>query len=237
MTYIYQNQIKPQSKTALILCTYIRLTNMPKFLNRLNNQTNKDFDFYISNNAENKDTKIIGYLAKYGNGLGINVSIKNYHNQYKMFSRFYLAKELAEQGYEKVIFVDDDQMLSSSFIQDCHDQYDDKYIKSFYAHKFEDDYWKKVRLVGNEDGNYAGGGGLLCPASLFLDERFFDVPEEYYIIDDLWLSYFILCYTDYKIRLLDTEIQFVYDDKATFPSIIELKREFCDQYILKRNRD
>lgn len=236
MTYIFKEETKPKSKTALIMCTYIRLTNMPKILNRLKDQTNKDFDFYISNNSNNKDNKLIAYFAKYGKELGFNSYIKNYGNEYKMFSRFYLARELAEQGYERIIFVDDDQVLPKSFIQDCYDQYDPAYVKSFYAHKFDDDYWDKVRLVDGQDGNYAGGGGLLCPSELFLHDNFFDVPEGYYIIDDLWLSHYILAFTKYKIRLLKTDIQFIYDDKATFVGLEDMKRNFCYEYITRKEK-
>jgi hypothetical protein len=232
MTYIYQQETKPKSKTALIMCTYIRITNMPKTLNKLKDQTNKDFDFYISNNANEKDKKLIQYFAKYGSDLGFNSCIKNYYNEYKMFSRFYLAKELAEQGYERIIFFDDDQVLPKDFIQNCYDQYDERYVKSFYAHKFDDDYWDKVRLVDGEDGNYAGTGGLICSSKIFLDDKFFDCPKEYHIIDDLWLSHYILKFTDYKIRLLKTDIQFIYDDKATFVGLEDLKRDFSSNYII-----
>ena len=232
MTYLYENQIKPKSKTALIMCTYIRLNNMPKIIQRLQNQTNKQFDFYISNNCENKDNKLIGYFNKYGEDFGTNIFIKNYENKYKQFSRFYLARDLALEGYEKIIFVDDDEALPSTFIQDCYDQYDEKYIKSFYAHKIEDDYWKKIRLTRGEIGNYAGTGGLICSAEVFLDDKLFECPEEYHIIDDLWFSHYILKYTDYKITLLDTNIQFIRDDKGTFVNLKDLKRVFSTNYIL-----
>lgn len=234
MNYIYINEVKEKSKTALIMCTYIRLSTMPRLLKKIQEQTNKDFDFYVSNNAENKDNKLIGSFKKYGSDLGVNVFIKNYNNVYKQFSRFYLAKELAQQGYDKIIFVDDDEILPKSFIQDCYYQYEDGYVKSFYAHKFDSDYWKKIRLKENELGNYAGTGGLICSSKLFLDENFFTCPEEYYIIDDLWLSYYILNFTEYKITLLKTEINFIYDDKGTFKTLRELKKEFSDTYILKK---
>jgi len=232
MTYIYKDQIKPKSNTALIMCTYIRLTNMPKLLQKIQLQHNKDFDFYIANNALNQDFKLTGYFRKYGEDLGVNVFIKNYENKYKQFARFYLARELAQQGYEKIIFVDDDEVLPNSFTHDCHTQYDEKYVKSFYAHKFEKDYWKKVRLKPREIGNYAGTGGLICSSKIFLEDKLFDCPEEYHIIDDLWFSYYILKFTDYKITLLDTQIQFIHDDKATFVNLVDLKRKFSTDYII-----
>ena len=232
MTYIYEDQVKPKSKTALILCTYIRLTNMPKLLQKLHLQTNKTFDLYISNNSQNNDNKLIGYFKKYGVDLNINVFIKNYENKYKQFSRFYMARDLAKEGYEKIIFIDDDEVLPSSFMQDCYDQYNENEIKSFYAHSFKEDYWAKVRLKPGEFGNYAGTGGLMCSAKIFLDERIFECPEEYHIIDDLWFSYFILKFTNYKITLLDTDIQFIKDDKATFVNLIDIKRKFSTAYII-----
>jgi hypothetical protein len=205
---------------------------MPKIIQRLQNQTNKLFDFYISNNSENKDNKLIGYFNKYGKDFGTNIFIKNYENKYKQFSRFYLARDLAKEGYEKIIFVDDDEALPSIFIQDCYDQYDKNYIKSFYAHKIKDDYWKKIRLTRGEIGNYAGTGGLICSAEVFLDDKLFECPEEYYIIDDLWFSYHILKHTQYQITLLDTNIQFIKDDKGTFVNLKDLKISFSIDYIL-----
>jgi len=232
MTYLYENQIKPKSKTALIMCTYIRLENMPKIIQRLQNQTNKFFDFYISNNCDNKDSKLINYFNKYGENFGTNIFIRNYENKYKQFSRFYLARDLAKEGYDKIIFVDDDEALPPTFIQDCYDQYDEHYIKSFYAHNIEDDYWRKIRLTRGEIGNYAGTGGLVCSANVFLDDKLFECPDEYHIIDDLWFSYYILKYTQYKITLLDTNIQFIKDDKGTFVNLKDLKRKFSTDYIL-----
>jgi hypothetical protein len=232
MNYIFEQNIKDKTTTALILCTYRRITNMPKFLQKIRIQTNKNFDLYISNNCENQDDKLIKYFNKYNHDLGINIFIKNYYNKYKQFSRFYLGKELAEQGYEKIIFIDDDQVLPQSFIQDCYDQYDSSTVKSFYAHRFDEDYWDKVRLIEGEEGNYAGTGGLICSAKIFLDDKFFDCPKEYHIIDDLWLSHYILKYTEYKIKILKTDIQFIYDDKATFVGLEDLKRDFSTNYII-----
>jgi len=72
----------------------------------------------------------------------------------------------------------------------------------------------------------------MCSAKIFLDERIFECPEEYHIIDDLWFSYFILKFTNYKITLLDTDIQFIKDDKATFVNLVDIKRKFSTAYII-----
>ena len=233
MKYLYENQIKEKSKTAVIMCTYLRHKNLPKTYNDLNIQTNLDFDFYICNNSD-KVSHILNTTRKNKESLKYNVFIKDYSNRYSIFGRFIIAKELAENGYTKIIFIDDDQRIPNSFIQDCYDQYEENTVKSFYAHNIVDNYWKKVPLKINESGNYAGGGGLLCSAKLFLHEDFFTCPKEYYILDDLWISHFAKDIIGYDIRLLKTDIRFIHDDYATAKTLVEEKQKFTDKYILKR---
>ena len=232
MTYIYSQEVKQKSKTAIIMCTYLRYKNLPKTYNSLNSQTNLDFDFYISDNSDN-DPHILNTTNKLSEHMNYNIFIKQYKNKYSIFSRFMLAKDLAEEGYEKIIFIDDDQKIPFTFVQDCYDQYEDKVIKSFYAHDIIDDYWKKKPLKVDDSGNYAGGGGLMCNSELFLHKDFFTCPKEYYVLDDLWISYFAKQIAGYDIKLLDTDIRFIHDDYATAKTLFEEKQKFTDKYILK----
>ena len=211
------------------MCTYIRFENLKKTLGCIERQTNKDFDFYIADNSCRHE-KLLAYLKKFNNGMSI--SVHNYNNEFKQFSRFLLARDLAEQGYEKIIFIDDDEIIPDTFIQECHDQYEEDSIKSFWSHMIEDRYNRKIKLEKNEIGNYAGTGGLVCSSNLFLNEDFFDCPEEYWIIDDLWLSYYVLSFTDYKIKELKTNINFIKDMKATFRTLGNLKQEFSNEFII-----
>lgn len=211
------------------MCTYIRFENLKMTLECLQKQTNQDFDFYIVDNS-NRHDKLLGYLKKFGNGM--NISVHNYNNDFKQFARFLLARDLAEEGYEKIIFIDDDEVLPNTFIQECHDQYDPNSVKTFWGHMVENIYKKKIKLEKNEQGNYAGTGGLICHSSLFLNDDFFDCPEEYWIIDDLWLSFYILKFTDLKIQNLKTNINFIIDRKATCLTLGSLKQEFSEEFII-----
>jgi hypothetical protein len=235
MTYIYSQEVKPKSKTAIIMCTYLRYKNLPKTYNSLNNQTNLDFDFYISDNSDN-DPHILNTTKKLAGEAKYNVFIKQDKNKYSIFSRFMLAKDLAEEEYTKIIFVDDDQRIPTEFVQDCYDQYEDKVIKSFYAHDIIDNYWSKQPLKLGASGNYAGGGGLMCNADLFLHKDFFTCPEEYYILDDLWISYFGKRIAGYDIKLLKTDLRFIHDDYATAKNLVNEKQKFTDEYILGEGR-
>lgn len=230
--YSYINQIKDNSKTALIMCTYLRYKNLPQTYKDLNNQTNLDFDFYICDNT-NRDKHILNTTRKNEPYFKYNVFVKEYFNKYSIFARFMLARDLAKEGYTKIIFIDDDERIPTTFIQDCYDQYEDKVIKSFYAHNIVDDYWSKAILKKKEYGNYAGGGGLLCNAEIFLHKDFFKCPKKYYILDDLWFSYFAKEIAGYDIMLLDTDIRFIRDEYATAKNLVDEKQKFTDKYILK----
>lgn len=226
-----ENFIKEKQTTALILCIFKRLENLSSTLININNQTNKSFDFYISNNSDGTlDKKIYSIVSK--NIIHNNFKIYNHHNEYKQFSRFLIAKDLANQGYEKVIFIDDDEIIPKEFIQDCLDQYEHNVLKSFYAHKIFKNYWHKEKLLDNEYGQYAGTGGLICDSKLFLNDGFFECPKEYYIIDDLWLSYYACKILDYKIKLLKTNIQFIKDTKATAIFLRKEKQDFTEKYLI-----
>ena len=233
MEYLYTNIIKNKSKTAIIMCTYKRFKNLMGTYTDLSKQTNKDFDFYICENSGN-DPHILNTTKKSLNFIDYNLFIKEYNNKYNIFGRFYLARELAQQGYEIIIIIDDDEKIPPEFVQNCYDQYEENVVKSFYAHIIIGDYWKKEMLSGNEEGNYVGGGGLLCSSKLFLEDKLFECPEEYWILDDLWLSYYLANFTNYKMKKLHTHISFILDDKATARSLKKEKRVFSNKYILNK---
>jgi glycosyltransferase involved in cell wall biosynthesis len=215
------------------MCTYIRFENLNTTLACINNQTDKDFDFYIIDNS-GQNEKLLKYLDKFKGNL--NISVHNYANEFKQFARFLLAKDLAEDGYEKIIFIDDDEIIPNTFIEECYSQYDESCVKSFWAHRVNSRYKRKIKVEKEELGNYAGTGGLICSAKLFLNEDFFDCPEEYWIIDDLWLSYYVLKFTDYKIKELKTDIKFIKDRKATFLTLGDLKQKFSEEFILPESQ-
>jgi len=228
---LYEFKIKEKSKMALIMCTYIRLENLPRTYDTLSEQTNNNFDFYICDNSNN-DPHLLNTSKKKSKFFKNNVFIKEYNNKYSIFSRFFLAKELAKEGYEIIVFIDDDQIIDKNFIENCYKQYEPDTIKSFYAHYISGDYWKKDFCGPNDEVNYVGGGGLMCNSNLFLDEKFFSCPEEYWILDDLWVSYYIPNFTNYKMKKLNVYIKFIVDNKATAKNLKEIKRKFSNEYIL-----
>lgn len=197
------------------------------------NQTNSNFDFFICDNSNN-DPHLLNTTKKSLKNFNHNVFIKEYKNEYSIFGRFFLAREAAKLGYKMIVFIDDDQIIPESFVDDCYSQYEEDSIKSFYAHIIEGDYWRKQEVNTKEDANYVGGGGLLCNANIFMDDGLFSCPEEYYVLDDLWISYYIANFTSYKMKKLKTPIKFIIDEKATAKGLKSMKREFSNKYIMKK---
>jgi hypothetical protein len=156
-----------------------------------------------------------------------------------MYSRFYLIREhIASSDYDMVLLVDDDEVFPPSLIEECYRQFDERIVKSFWGFQTYQDYWIRDRLRGDRKGDYAGTGGLLSPIALWRIPEVYQAPEEYWIIDDLWLSYCILRYTDYSIMGLNVQITFYKDEgkKATYLSIKPLKSEFHKEYIIPYRR-
>lgn len=231
----YERTAKEKSKTALIFSTFVRLSYFKHTAKCLLEQTNNNFDFYISNNCSNEE-QLVNLINKYLLESDMNIYVKNYYNEFQPFSRFIMAQDLANEGYEKIIFIDDDEIFYPNFIQDCYDQFEEDAVKTFWAHKIEDIYRRKIKLEGDEVGNYAGPGGLVCSSKVFLGQELFDCPEQYWIVDDLWLSFYLLKFTDYKIKTLKTQIDFIKDRKATFLKLGNLKQEFSDEFIIPNSK-
>ena len=214
------------NKLAVILTVYDRLEYLDRQIAELAAQQNINFDLYVCNNSD-RDISFPG------------ARIYNYRNQYKMYGRFYLIRDhIVPAGYEMVLLLDDDEVFPPSLIEECYRQFDPTSVKSFWGFQTYKDYWMRARLRGNRKGDYAGTGGLLSPIELWYVPEIYEAPEEYWIIDDLWLSHCILKYTNYSIMGLNVGMSFYPDEgkKATYLSIRPLKSAFHREYIIPYRR-
>ena len=214
------------SRLAVVLTLYNRLEYLDRQISELGAQRNQDFDLYICNNS-GQDISFPG------------ARVYNYFNKYKMYGRFYLIRDhIVNADYDMVLLVDDDEAFPPDLIDECYRQFDEDIVKSFWGFQTYQDYWVRDRLRGDWKGDYAGTGGLLSPIALWRVPEVYEAPEEYWIVDDLWLSYCILRYTDYLIMGLNVAITFYKDEgkKATYLSIKPLKSAFHKEYIMPYRR-
>jgi glycosyltransferase involved in cell wall biosynthesis len=212
-------------RLAVVLTIYDRLEVLPEQLKQLANQSDKDFDLWICNNS----TKNIEHLKKI-----IDFESVTYANKYIFFGRIFMIRDhILPKGYDAIFTIDDDETLPANLIDQCKRQFHPNAIRSFWAFKTYDDYWKRKRLKGSQTGDYAGMGGCLTPAKFWRLEAIYEAPEECWMVDDLWISHCVLKHTNYAIKSLNVSMSFIPSEgkKATYRKIKPFKSEIHEKYI------
>ena len=216
-------------KTALILTVFDRPDVFESTLKCLSRQTTRDYDLHICNNSDLPAEFWLAKLDKWATRLRVKYDVHDIKNKYSIWGRHVLIKSIADQ-YENFVIVDDDEMFDPKFMQTAIESVEPNAIKSFWAWQCKEDYWDRVRLRKQAKGNYAGAGGLVAKSEFWSLPEMQSPPEEYWIIDDLWLSYAALT-NGYVIKCLDVPITFVRQNNATFHNIKPLKSQFYQEYI------
>ena len=213
-------------RLAVLLTVYERLDYLPDQLNQLKNQTNKNFDLFICNNSNNS-VKELQEIIPFTEVM--------YKNKYSIFGRIFMIRDyLLPEDYDAIFTIDDDETLPRNLIEQCFKQFDPKAIRSFWAFETYKDYWDRRRLKGSQTGDYAGTGGMLASTDFWRLDAIYEAPEEYWIIDDLWISHCALKHTDYVIKPLNVSMGFIPNEgtKATYRKIRPLKTQFHRKHII-----
>lgn len=198
-------------KVIVVLLTWQRISNLKLTLDRLFKQSYKDFDIHITN-ANLSPNAIAGIekYAKYYGNKGLRITVTHDGNDLYAFRRFTVGKQLAEAGYDVVMFIDDDVTFPTSYISRCLAQYEPKSYKSGFAwvlhHKGSSYYKHRTRKWDNDQQvNYCGTGFSMIDASIFLDPGLIKkAPSSAYKIEDLWLSYYAQHVKKWKLAYMET---------------------------------
>lgn len=184
-------------KIAIILLTWQRIPNLKNTLKMLSLQSYKDFDVFISNaNLNSKKISVIDkYLWHYTNPKKLNITLLHDGNDMYTFRRLTVARDLAKQGYEIILYIDDDVTIDKDHVKKCVDSFQPKTYMSEYAwcfYKSGRTYYKgrQRRKDNDKTINYCGTAVAMIDASIFLEEGLFDYPEGALKIEDLWLSFY-----------------------------------------------
>lgn len=213
---IQWSDMKP--KVAIILLTWQRIINLKDTLKQLNDQTYKDFDLYISN--ANPDRSKISTIKKYIEHYPrLKIVLLEDNNDLYTFRRITLGRSLAEQGYEIVIYIDDDVSILNNHVERCIQQYEPKTYKSSYTWSFYNagrSYYRnrQRRTDNNKTINYCGSGVAMVDASIFLEPGLFDYPEGALKIEDLWLSYYAQHVLGWDLKYMKTDATVTGRDQA-----------------------
>jgi hypothetical protein len=124
------------------------------------------------------------------------------------FRRFDVGRRLANQGYDIVMFIDDDVIIPTDYVKRFIDAYEPKTYASNFTWQFQDngsDYYKKRTKVqdSKQKIHYAGTGVSMIDSSIFLDEGIHKAPKDFYSVEDLWLSYYAQHVLKWKLKYVD----------------------------------
>jgi hypothetical protein len=200
--------VETKPKVAIILLTWQRVLNLKNTLHRLSVQPYQDFDVFISNANldENKIATINSYVGHYSDKL--NIKLSHDGNDLYTFRRLTVARDLAKQGYDIILYIDDDVVIDCNHVKKCVDSFEPRTYKSEYTWSFYKSgrtyYRGRQRRKDNDKTiNYCGTGVAMIDASIFLEDGLFDYPEGALKIEDLWLSYYAQHVLGWELKYVD----------------------------------
>ena len=197
-------------KVAVVLLTWQRLSRLQFSLKSLSRQSHKDFDVIISNaNMTSHAMRVIEKYAKIYRMQGLSIAVRHDGNKEYAFRRFYVGKDLYDQGYDVVMFLDDDVSVPNTYIENCLKQYEPKTYQSGFTwllYNRGKNYYKfRKRVYSNKNTiHYAGTGFSMIDASIFGDRDLIEkAPPAAIKIEDLWLSYYVSLKRGWSIRYME----------------------------------
>src|ERR1017187_2965044 len=171
-------------RMPVIFCTWRRLERLQRTLEQLAAQ---DFPVQalIWNNSP--DRARVDAAIRYS---GIPVTVHHSQRNIGGFGRFYLAREAAEQGHDRVVFIDDDQDFGPGTMTNLIRAHRPNSLSGWWAFGFRSAaYSSKFRTAPGETASLTGTGGMVADTAVFRDPRLLRCPRRYWFAEDIWLSY------------------------------------------------
>jgi hypothetical protein len=197
----------------VLMCLWNRPSRMTDILEQLDAQDHADgVRLYLWNNNRKDHQHYLSALRAFTpTGALKGAAIVRSPFNLGSIARFYWARKLAPQLHGgPVIVYDDDQDITPTFVSTAVAAYRPDGVEAFWAFYVDGPDYSDRQFAGVGDRvDHAGPGGMICPSRLFLDDRFFTrLPDEYWLIDDLWFSHFARK-SGLTIRKLPVDIEFV----------------------------
>ena len=175
------------------MLTWKRLDSLPKSLEMLSSQTNKSFDLYVSNSNLDEASTVEKMVEPFKEKLNINLTHDS--NEMYSFRRLHIGRKLALKGFDAVLFLDDDVVIPTNYVEQCMSYFEPKSYKSAYAWQFLENgrnyYRGRVRITSPESKvHYCGTAVSIVDAKIFLNNDLLFASKDAYQIEDLWMSYY-----------------------------------------------
>lgn len=216
---------------SIVMCLFNRPGRIREVLATLARQRGtRGIDLYLWNNCP-ADHEIYEEAIREHGPVGALRSVQLVKSPVNLGSmtRFFLARKLAVQGMAgPVIVLDDDEVITPRFVRKALKRYDPKAITAWWAFRVAGEYWNRVPAKRRERADHIGPGGSVMDSRIFLDDAFFtDIPDKYWMLDDLWITYYAR-QRGIELRKLDVSIEFVLEETNHYHSVVDLKGEFFD---------
>jgi glycosyltransferase involved in cell wall biosynthesis len=199
-------------KVAVVLLTWKRVSSFQGTLKSFAKQSYKNFTLIVSNaNLAQQPMDNIDKYADIYRRMGLDIQVRHDGNEVYSFRRLLIGRELYDQGYDVILFVDDDVYFPDTYIEKSLKQYQPKTYKSGFAWLFTDggkDYYKcrKRVLSTNEEAHYAGSAFAMIDPSIFKDKELIEnAPEKSLKMEDLWLSFYVSQKEGWRVMYMEAE--------------------------------
>jgi len=217
----------------IVMCVWKRIEGFDIVVNQFNNQTFKNFKLFVWNNNPEYRKEFEKILST------ANFEWEIYHSEENIggFGRFYMGSRIRRTpGLSNyMVFVDDDQRWGPNLLQTFWEEREPKSIKAQFGWRFDgDDYYRnRVLVKPGESLHYAGTGGMILDSSVLEDAELYNqCIEDYWWVEDLWLSYWASTKHGYKLIKSRAEVKNG-DDEHSLYRIVKDKKTPMLRWLLE----
>lgn len=217
---------------AVLMCLWNRPERLVDVLRLLDAQTGVGgVRLYLWNNARHDHERYVSTLDGFRPG-GALRSARLVRSPFNLGSiaRFYWARKLVlTAGPQPIVVLDDDEDIQDDFLASALRQYDPQAVTAWWAWTLgTQGYYDRTPAQVGDRVDHVGPGGSIMSSEIFADPRFFTkMPQEFWLLDDVWLSYFAKA-RGYRLAKLDVPIEFVLAETNQHHGQADLKRAFFD---------
>ncbi len=215
-------------EVAIIICLWNRRERIDAILTQLDAQQGTRIRLLFWNNRPADAAYYRERIAAYRpHGALAEVSMFTSRVNVGGLGRFFVARKLYVDGYRGAfLMLDDDQDVSDHLVTDLLAASGPHTIAGFWAWTMDGDYWARRPAAPGDRVSYVGTGGCACDIDIVSDLSFFtELPRYFAFLEDVWMCGYARK-RGWRLRKVDTPIEFVLDETNQHHSLAELKAEF-----------
>ena len=209
---------------AVVMCTYRRPEKLHKTLTQLAAQRYKGFDLHIVNN----NPEIADIVDAEAHNSVLHVDVQHNDENHGSYARIEKMVELRDR-YDWFMTLDDDMVFGPGLLQGWVDQITPDVVYSFGGWRFIGNYWQRERVPVGEVAPYLWGGNMFLPSDAMRDDGVLDLHQDYWMCEDLWLSYYLDHVLGYYLIVGCADIRIEEDAKDTYYGIRNRKVILLDE--------